>query len=80
MPHNHHAQNLARAFADGHEARIAIHAFDLNFATVALAAVNLDGIATDPFAHFGCHQFSHAAQYIISRAACISVAASASIN
>ena len=60
MPRNHHAQNLARAFADGHEARIAIHAFDLKFATVALAAVNLDGIATDPFAHFGCHQLGHA--------------------
>src|SRR5215212_8362751 len=55
-----HALDLARAFADGHEARVPVHALDFVFLAIAIAAMDLDSIAADALAHFGCKELGHA--------------------
>ena len=42
------------------EPRVAVHALDLELAAVAVAAMNLDGVAADALAHFGGEQLGHA--------------------
>ncbi len=59
MPGDDQALDLAGAFADGHQAGIAVDALNGILAGVAVATVDLDGIATDAFRHLGGEQFCH---------------------
>src|SRR5665213_2745061 len=52
-----HALNFAGAFVNGDDASVAIHAFDVRFARIALAAVNLNCFVSHAIYHFSGIQF-----------------------
>jgi len=64
---NDHALDFAGAFADGHQARVPVHALDGVFAAVAVPAVDLDGIVADTLRHFRGESFAMAASLVYGR-------------
>jgi hypothetical protein len=56
---NYHALDFARAFANGHQAGIAIDPFNGEFPAVAITTMHLDGIPANTLRHFGGEEFRH---------------------
>ena len=53
------ADDLARAFADGHQPLVAVDALDGEFGAVAVAAVDLDGVMADALGRFAGFELGH---------------------
>src|SRR5882724_5499021 len=57
IPRDDHALDFAGAFVNRDDAGVAVHAFDIGFARIAEAAVNLHGFVRDAVGHFACVEF-----------------------